>query len=412
MNFGDVDRGREVWLGLVDWNPWRGLGTLPRVVKTICAAALINRAGTMVLPYIAVWLIESRGFTAAEAGFAAPCYGAGSFVASAVGGKLTDRFGPGAVMRGGLAAAGVAILILPWFRARWVLYAAVFGWAALGEVFRPANLVALSTFVAPEDRKPALSLGRLAVNLGMSIGPALGGVLISISYWWLFAVDGATSIAAAVWLWFAVPSSASSIDGRRRLADRVQAKKRRVRFDRRLLYFLLAFAPMGFVFVQHQMVLLLYLVEDLHQPKAVYGLLMTINTVVIVFCELRLNFAMRRWPASRAMPLAAILVGAGFGMLAFNPRIEIVIVGWVAWTIGEMIALPAAAAYVAELAPEGETGRYMGAYQTVFSGIFAVGPWLGTLVYGRWGSRVLWAGVFGLAVASAGLLAGVRTRRT
>ena len=191
-------------MALAGYNPWAGLGRLPAAVKAVCAAGLINRAGTMVLPYVAVWLIESRGFTAGEAGFAATCYGIGGWVAAPLGGRFADQFGAVSVMRTGLFAAGLTVLLLPAMPSHAALYFAVFLWAALGEVFRPANLVALSTLVAAEDRKIALSLGRLAVNLGMSIGPALGGVLISVSYWLLFIVDGATSLAAAVWLWLVV----------------------------------------------------------------------------------------------------------------------------------------------------------------------------------------------------------------
>ena len=146
-------------MALAGYNPWRGLGRLPAAVKAICAAGLINRAGTMVLPYVAVWLIESRGFTPGEAGFAATCYGVGAFVAAPVGGRLADQFGAVSVMRTGLLAAGLMILLLPATPNHAALYFAVFLWAAIGEVFRPANLVALSTLVAAEDRKIALSFG-------------------------------------------------------------------------------------------------------------------------------------------------------------------------------------------------------------------------------------------------------------
>lgn len=385
-------------MALAHFNPWQGLGRLPAAVKAICAAGMINRAGTMVLPYIAVWLIEARGFTPGEAGFAVTCYGAGTVAAAPAGGRLADRFGAVAVMQGGLIAAGLLILTLPFLGPRWALYLGVFLWAAIGEVFRPANLVALSTLVPAGDRKVALSLGRLAVNLGMSIGPALGGLLITFSYGLLFIVDGATSLAAAVWLWLMVRVETPT---HRTHASAFPAGK----LDSRLFYFLFALTPLMLVFVQHQTVLLLFLVQELHQPKAVYGLLMTINTLLIVLTEVRLNLATRHWPASRALPLAALLMGLGFLPLAFHPPMWAVIAGWVCWTAGEMIALPASAAYVAELAPDGEVGRYMGTYQMVTSSLFALGPWLGSYVLGQWGPFTLWTGVFGVAVLGA-LLAG------
>ena len=380
------------------FNPWRGLERLPRAVKAISAAGMINRAGTMVLPYIAVWLIESRGFTPGQAGFASTCYGVGAFLAAPLGGRLADRFGAVAVMRAGLAASGTMILLLPFLPTRLTLYWGVFLWAALGEVFRPANLVALSTLVAAADRKVALSLGRLAVNLGMSIGPALGGVLIGVSYWLLFLVDGGTALAASLWLWLVV-----RVDTPRRAAR--THKSQLAKLDPRLIYFLVAFMPLGLVFVQHMTVLLLFLVHELHQPKAVYGMLMTINTLIIVLTEVRLNFAMRAWKASRALPLAALCMGLGLLPLAFHPPLWLVICGWILWTVGEMIALPASAAYVADLAPEGETGRYIGAYQMTMSGVFALGPWLGAYALGRWGALPLWASVFALAALSAVMLA-------
>ncbi len=391
-------------MALSAWNPWRGLGRLPSSIKAICAAGLINRAGTMVLPYIAVWLIEARGYTASEAGFLIGCYGAGALLAAPLGGRLADHFGAVFVMRAGLIATGIAILALPFFEARWAMCTVMFLWSMLGEVFRPANLVALSTLVPAEDRKVALSLGRLAINLGMSVGPALGGVLISVSYWLLFVVDGATSLAAALWIWLVV-----KVDTPRRAAAHANASSKKP-LDLRVIYFLLAFAPAALVFVQHSTVLLLFLVEDMHQPKAVYGILMTINTLIIVFAEVRLNIAMQRWPASRALPLAAVLLGSGFGLLAFHPKMPVVIAGWILFTIGEMIALPASAAYVAELAPEGETGRYMGAYQMLMSGIFATGPWLGTYVLQHWGASVLWTGAFAASLVAAAMLSGLDRR--
>ena len=389
----------------MDFNPWRGLSGLPRSVKAICVAGLINRAGTMVLPYIAVWLIESRGFTPGEAGFAASCYGLGTLVAAPLGGRLADRFGAVAVMRVGLAVAGSLVLLVPLFGPRWALYCVLFVWAAFGELFRPANLVALSTLVPAEDRRVALSAGRLSVNLGMAIGPALGGVLIGLSYWLLFIVDGATSLAAAVWLWLVVRTDTQ------KQMDRGNSSAVGP-LDFRLLYFLFAFLPLGLVFVQHSTVLLLFLVQDLHKTKALYGFLMTINTLLIVFTEVRLTTALRSWRASRALPLAAVLLGLGFLPLAFHPSMWMVIGGWVVWTAGEMIALPAGAAYVAELAPEGGMGRYLGAYQTMMSGVFAVGPWLGTLAFAHWGSFVLWIGTFALALLSAVLLAGLSQKRS
>ena len=152
----------------------------------------------MVLPFLALYINKTLGYSLEEAGIAVTMYGAGAFLSAPFAGRISDRFGARRVMITSLFLSGVMLLVLMLVQSYPFILMATFVWAVISEAFRPASLVTITELVTPSQRKMAFSVNRLAINLGMSIGPALGGVLIIVSYPLLFVVDSVTSIAAGV----------------------------------------------------------------------------------------------------------------------------------------------------------------------------------------------------------------------
>ena len=449
-------------------NPWRDLKGLPRGVWVLFFATLVNRAGTMALPFLVLYLTR-LGYPAGRAGLMLTVYGVSALVTAPVAGRVADRFGSLPVMKASLLSSGLVLLVFPFARGAWVPVAVAL-LAVTTESFRPANLSSISELVAAERRKAAFALHRLAVNVGMSIGPALGGLLASASFPALFRVDGATSVAAAALLAvffhrtgkkddatsaapdvtsvaapgatndapdktndvaagatggvaasLAVAASTSdaasgvakegeSSSGREPVGERESFLRQQFGAfaDARLAYFLAALLPLLLILFQNESVLALFLVRDLGMTEAGYGLMFTINTALIVLLEVPLNSATAHWSHRRALALGAALFAAGFGSYGLASSAWGVAAAVVVWSFGEMILLPASSAYVAEIAPARKRGEYMGLYTMSFSLAFAVGPLLGTAVYERHGPRAVWAGAFVLGLLSAALLARVR----
>jgi MFS family permease len=152
--------------------------------------------------------------------------------------------------------------------------------------------------------------------------------------------------------------------------------------------------PIEMVFFQSLAAMPLFIVRDLHMTEAGFGALLAINTVMIILIEVPLNSAMADWPHRRALALGAFLVGTGFGALIFGGGILGVAATVVVWTFGEMILLPASAAYVSDIAPPAQSGAYMGLYTMGFSVAFAIGPLLGVQALERSGSAAVWIGAF------------------
>jgi MFS family permease len=389
-------------------NIWKSLRGLPRDLWVLGIASLVNRAGTMVLPFLVLYLTRELGFSAANAGLTLGVYGLGSIIISPVAGKLSDITGPLPIMRASLISTGVLLFAFPFVRSFPGIIAITLAWALVSECFRPATLALVASIVTPEQRKPAYALVRLAINLGMSVGPAVAGFLAARSFRWIFLVDAGTTIAAGIVL-IAVPFAVT-----RQFASEKQthaavrsASSTSIFSDRRMMFFLVGLFLTGAVFFQHEGPMSLFLVQDLGLSPAFYGGLFTINTLMIVFIEVPINSATSRWPHQRALALGACLFAVGSGAFAFATGPGMIIAGVVIWTFGEMMLFPQASAYVAEIAPPSRRGEYMGAYSLAFNISFAIAPWAGTVAFDRYGARFLWLSVFAVGLISAVMLSQV-----
>ena len=386
-------------------NPWRGLGGLPKSVWILSAATLVNRCGTMAFPFLILYLTRTQGYSASTAGLVLSGYGMGALVTAPFAGRLSDRIGSLLVMKSSLLLTGIIILLFPLAKSFPVIIACTVLWAIVSEAFRPANMANLTDLVRPENRKAVFSLNRLAINLGMSIGPAVGGFLFLISYDAIFWVNGATSLIAGFILVLvsgSIPQSTRASSHRKAVEATLGSKLTAlIPKDARLLYFLAAMLPIFLVFFQHASTMPLFLVRDAGLAESDFGLLFTVNTVLIILIEVPLNLATARQPHQRMLAIAAVLVGVGFGSLLFVSNFFSAALTVVVWTFGEMILMPGASTYLAEISPNDRRGEYMGLFQMTFSLAMALGAGLGTTVLDRFGGTVLWSGTFVAGGASA-----------
>ena len=384
-------------------NPWRGLGDHPKTIWIHFAATLINRLGTMAIPFLVLYLTQERGFDPEHAGLMLGIYGGTSLIVTPILGKWADRIGHVRMMKASLLSSGLVLLAYPFARTPAQVTVATILFAVTAEAFRPASLSVLTDLAPAAQRKAAFAANRLAINLGMSVGPAVGGYLAEISFPAIFRVDGSSTLLA--WILLAVtgfkvvehvggPGSSEhgtgSVPGYR---------------NPLLLTFLAACVPLAAVFFQHEGALPLDVVRDLGMKESFFGWMFTINTILIVLFEVRLNLTTSHWSHGRSLATGGMFLAAGFGAMAFATTPLTVALTVVVWTIGEMILLPSMSNFVAEIAPSDRRGEYMGLYSMAWGIAFAVGPWLGTVVLERFGRVTLWSGCFVAAALAAAALA-------
>lgn len=367
-------------------------------VWRLAAATLVNRSGTMVLPFLILFLTEERGFSPGEAGRMLALYGVGGLLGAFLGGWLCDRMAPLRVMIGSLVLTGGGFLLLGQLEARWALALVVFLVSVVGEAFRPANAAALAAVSTPENRSRSFALYRLAVNVGMSFGPAVGGLLAQYDYGWLFVADGLTCISAAVLLAagpaLVRPSGAVA-------PATVAAVSRSPWRDGPFLVLLSLMTVLGVVLFQSSGTLPLTLHEVYRFSEAEIGLVLAVNTVIIVLFEMVLVQGARRADPLRLVAGGSFFFCVGFGLLPLGSGFAWVAFTIAVWTMGEMLSMSPAAAAVANRAGARSLGGYMGLYTLSFSAAQVVAPVAGTWVYERFGPDALWygCGALGLPLA-------------
>jgi MFS family permease len=355
----------------------------------------------MVLPFLALYLTTQLHEDAATAGLMLTFYGIGALVTAPVMGRLSDKIGAVTVMKLSLFLSGCILIFYPMIEGFGLLLVATLLWSIINEAFRPSSMSLISHIAPAEKRKTAFAMSRLVINLGMSIGPVAAGFLAQIDFAIIFYVDAVTAILAALFLVFYPIRHKIDKEEIEKEVEALQSHKGTVLKDIRFVFFLLALTPVTMVMFQHIGVLPLYLVKDLGFQTSTFGMLVVVNTILIIFVEVPLNTAMTNWPDKKSLALGALLAGIGFGATAFVSNVIPLIITIVIWTFGEMILFPASSTFVAEISPPNRRGEYMGYFQMSFGLAFTLGPWLGTLVYDSYGGREVWFAAFVVSAISA-----------
>jgi len=377
---------------------------LPRDVWLLSAVTFVNRCGTMVVPFLVLYLTKAMGYSVAGAGRVLGLYGLGALTGSYVGGRLSDRISAQRVLLLSLSLGGAAFFVLGQLRHPLGIAVAVFTLAVLSESFRPALATALVEASDPPTRGRSFVLNRLAINLGMSFGPTMGGFLALHNYHWLFWVDGATSLLAAAVL-------AKSMHGARRHAEPQPSPTLPASSpwaDGPFLALLFLMTLYGLVFFQLIGAFPLTLRDRFGLAENWIGISLAVNTLVIVLFEMVLVHSLRRRDPYRVIGLGSLLMCLGFALLPLGTGRLFVIFTVLVWTLGEMLSLALVSGVVAERAGEASQGRYMGMYAVSFSSAFVLAPLGGTWVYERFGAQTLWygCGVLGIFLWGAFSLLG------
>lgn len=389
------------------FKPWKELTKLPRPLWVLAGAMLVNRIGTMALPFFVLYLTKHLKLSASQAGFVFGVYGFVAFVVAPLTGKLCDRFNPVRIVLFSLTLSALFMALIPLVNGYGAVLALTIAWAAAGETFRPAALALRADLSPPGMQKQTQTLARLANNLGMSVGPALGGFIAHKSFPALFYVDALTSAAAALVFFLFFKAKPVQKCATAETVPSVGALR-----DKKFVYMMFSFVLVMCVFFQHESSMALFMVRDLKLPEYFFGLVFTINTLMIVLMEVPISHYTAHWSHRFTLSLGAALFAVAYGWLVFAKGAADIIANTVIWTFGEMILFPGLLAYVTELSPANRRGEYLGIYTMGISLGFVLGPWAGTVVFDKLGAQTLWLGTFVFGLIATLLFARIKPAKT
>ncbi len=378
------------------------LRTAPRWFQALLLGQTVSAAGALAWIYLTLYLVDDRGFVPATAGLITATYGLGAIVGNLTGGSIGDRYGLKPSLVRALAAWAVSCAAFPLAPNGWLLPLALLA-GVTGGFGRPLMSALVATALPADRRREGIALSRAASNLGIVLGPPLGGLLAATRFDLIFVIDAATSLLllAAVVRWCPSPARVVHAEAPRSILHALRA-------DPRIVRLLLTVLAVDTTYRLLYTVVPLFLTDRGAAPIA-YGLTLSLNCVVIVLLEPRIA---RRLAHRDAVPVIAagyLLVGLGWLFLGAVPAVVTVFVAVLVITAGEMLYKPTATARAVDLAPPGMVGRYQSLYAGASIGGMLLSPLLGIALYGAvpW---LVWpaAGAVALAAAAAMLSSRVR----
>lgn len=361
---------------------------------------LVNRSGTMVVPFLTMYCTQKLGLTITQAGNVLACYGMGAITGGLIGGKITDVFGFYKMQVFALLLGGCMFIILGYVHSYEWLCFTTFILSTCNDSFRPANAAAIAHYSEPENRTRSYSLNRLAINLGWAVGGTLGGFIAAQNYQWLFWVDGCTNILAAFLLLWLLPYVKT---GSRQSSAIKKEKAASAYRDKTYIFFLLAtilFASCFFLGFTMQPP---FFKQEWHFGEEFIGVLLALNGVIIVIIEMVLIYKIEnaKSPAN-IIAIGVITVGIGFALVNVLPQAAwVALLSIIFFTVGEMFSMPLMNTFWVSRSNENNRGQYASLYTVAWSIAQIAAPALGGRMVQQYGFATLWYSALAVCAVSA-----------
>ncbi|MEU2618162.1 MFS transporter [Streptomyces sp. NPDC007157] len=368
-------------------------GGLPGAFWVLWGGSLVNRLGSMVNPFLSLYLTGVRDVSLGTTGLILAVVGIGSVISQPLGGFLADRFGRRVALTGGMLANGATLLVLGHARSLTVLVLACFVLGITIDLFRPAAQALVADAVPGADRTRAFGLLLWAINLGFSFAMVLGGYLASHDYQLLFWLDAAACTVFGVLVWLAIPETRPAAH------DRTAGGFRTPLRDRAMLAFSGIIVVYAIVFQQAFATLPLAM-RSTTMSSGAYGLVMGVNGVVVIAIQPLIGHRLARYDKSRLLATGFAVAACGNTVTAVASTTVVYAVAVAVSTLGEILVFAITAAVVADLAPASLRGRYNGLIGMAWGTGFLIAPIIGTrlLVIG---STPLWLTCAALCLLAA-----------
>lgn len=356
---------------------------------------LINRAGSMVLPFLGVYMTNHLHFSIENTGIVLSFFGIGSVIGSWLGGFITDKIGEYKVQSFSLLLSVPLFCLIPVFKTEVGVAAIILIQSIVSDAFRPANSVAITKYAKPENITRAFSLNRMAVNLGFSIGPALGGILSAISYEFLFFANAFTALSAGILyiVFFKKRNKLARLKAKK-IKEVIEIKKDRSPYrDGKFLLYCFFCMLFSICFFQLFSTLTIFYKDTAHLSQQNIGYILGYSGFLVVLLEMGLvQVAEKYFSLAVTMFLGTFICGLSYAMLGFDHGMLTLVLSMSLLCVGEIWALPFMVTITALRSGKNNKGAYMGLNGISFSIAFIVTPYVGTLIAEKLGFTTLWIG--------------------
>ncbi|QRN82177.1 MFS transporter [Chloroflexota bacterium] len=387
----------------------------PRQFWLMFAGLILSTLGTtMIWPFLMIYASETLALPLAAVASLMTVNATAGLLSSIVAGPIIDRLGRKGVMVVGLIGNGLCYFMLSKAHS-YSAFALILGASGLfSPLYRVGTDAMMADLFPVEKRADAFALLRMARNIGVATGPAIGGFVLAQSYTiGLYGAAAGLAIYGVMLLVFAretipaeVTAAASS------LRDQLKGYWQALR-DKPFIGLVGAFTLVQMTTSLIWVLLSVYVKTGFGISEQRYGWLATTNALMVVFLQVLITRQTQRHPALKVMRWGAMFYIVAPLLIAFSTGYWGFWLAMVVMTLGELIVVPTASARAANLAPVEMRGRYMSLYGLTWNLASGISPVMGGLLSDTLGPQAPWFGgaVMGVLAVLAFWFLQVRSGR-
>jgi MFS family permease len=389
----------------------------PRAFWIYNVIVFIDRlGGFMIYPFFALYLTQKFDIGMSTVGLLFAIFSISGMIGSALGGAIADRMGRKVVIIFSLILSSLSALGMGFAPTIGVFVAVVAIVGTLSSIGHPAHEAVVADLLPPDKRAEGYGIIRVVFNVAVIIAPPIAGLLIANSYLTLFLVDAVISVISAGIVLIALPETrpAAQAHAQPETMKQTFAGYGRVFKDTPFLAFIGVTVMMTLVYMNMNSTLGVYLRDQHGLPELRYGLLLSINAIMVVVLQFWVTRRLQKYQPLLMMAAGSLLYALGFALYGFVPTFALFVVAMVIITIGEMVVSPFQQSLVASFAPEDMRGRYMAVSGLSWSISFTVGPYFAGLILDSARPNLLWAlcGIVGMLATLGFVMLNKAARRS
>ncbi|HPS33558.1 MAG TPA: MFS transporter [Anaerolineaceae bacterium] len=340
------------------------------------AGLVLSSTGTtMIWPFMLIYASEKLGQPLTAVTSLMTINAIGALISAILAGSLADQVGRKLVMGIGLLGqAAVYLLYIP--SKEFVLFALLMGLSGFFvPLYRVGTDAMLADMFPPEDRAQAYALVRMGRNIGVALGPILGGLLLVKSYN-IGLFSAAATLAAfglITFLFLKETRPTRTTSSAENLRDQLRVYKSALqnKFFFRLIG---AHTLMEICSTLVWAFLVVYLKQNFGIGEAQYSWLPTTNALMVVLLQVFVTRLTKKRRSTSMLTLGAAFYTATMLIIALSSSFWGFWAAMVVMTVGELIIAPTATTFVSGIAPENQRGRYLGLFSLTWNLGMAIGP--------------------------------------
>jgi MFS family permease len=373
----------------------------PRQFWLLFWGMLLNSTGaSLIWPFLTIYIRQRLGIPLTTVALLLTLQSAFWLLATSVAGPAMDQLGRKTAMLVSLignAATLIAMSVADTFPL-WVLLAAAYG--AFNPLYRIGADAMIADTIEPDRRVDAYALMRTSINMGISIGPAIGGFITSVSYALAFHLAAGAHLAFTLLIVFLVAETMPPQRGSTE-QPRSEMSYAPVLRDRPFMAFcgmlVVVMMPGSLMFL----LLPVYLKENFGLPESQYGFIMATNAAMVVAFQYGITRIAKRHRPLLALTVGALFYALGAGSVAWGWTFPAFLASMIVLTVGEMLIFPTSTALTANLAPPDMRARYMGFYSLTWAIGRGIGPVIGGLLNDHIAPVAIWYGALVMGIVGA-----------